>query len=130
MQLTEDLPFQALRRTWQPVTNAANLARDAVTGCILLDTELVLARFADGRLLAADVACPHKGTRLSAGRIRAGELMCAYHGWRFDAPALPRKKFIMTGWDQPDTAQFRVAGQFAEGDQAWFDDVRLVRDKQ
>ncbi|MGH8692813.1 MAG: Rieske 2Fe-2S domain-containing protein, partial [Burkholderiales bacterium] len=85
MQLTEDLPFQALRRTWQPVANAANLARDAVTGCILLDTELVLARFADGRLLAADVACPHKGTRLSAGCIRAGELTCPYHGWRFDA---------------------------------------------
>jgi len=73
MQLTEDLPFQALRRTWQPVANAANLARAAVTGCTLLDTELVLARFADGRLLAADVACPHKGMQLSAGCIRAGE---------------------------------------------------------
>ena len=41
-------------------------------------------RFADGRLLAADVACPHKGARLSAGCVRDGELMCPYHGWRFD----------------------------------------------
>lgn len=85
MELTEDLPFQAMRRTWQPVANAANVPPGGVTGCILLNTELVLARFHDGRLLAADVACPHKGTRLSAGCIRDGELMCPFHGWRFDA---------------------------------------------
>lgn len=85
MALTEELPFVALRRTWQPVANAADLAPGGVTGATLLETELVLARFADGRLLAADVACPHKGARLSAGCIREGELMCPYHGWRFDA---------------------------------------------
>ncbi len=53
-------------------------------GVTLLEKELVLARFSDGRLLAADVACPHKGARLSRGCIRDGALMCAYHGWRFD----------------------------------------------
>jgi len=85
MQLTEDHPFRALRRTWQPVATAAALKPGVVMGYTLLETELVLARFHDGRLLAADVACPHKGARLSAGCIRDGELMCAYHGWRFDA---------------------------------------------
>jgi len=84
MLLTEDLPFQLLRKTWQPVATAAALTPGTVTGYTLLSTELVLARFADGRLLAADVACPHKGARLSAGCIRHGELMCPYHGWRFD----------------------------------------------
>ncbi|HVU24134.1 MAG TPA: Rieske (2Fe-2S) protein [Opitutus sp.] len=77
--------FGALRRTWQPVANAANLPPGGVTGATLLDTELVLARFANGRLLDADVACPHKGARLSGGCVRDGEPMCAYHGWRFDS---------------------------------------------
>jgi phenylpropionate dioxygenase-like ring-hydroxylating dioxygenase large terminal subunit len=84
MILDEDHVIRSLRSTWQPVANAASLAPGAVTGVTLLETELVLARFADGRLLAADVACPHKGARLSNGCIRDNELMCPYHGWRFD----------------------------------------------
>ncbi len=84
MQLTEHFPFLALRRTWQPVANAADLPPGKVIGYTLLDTELVVARFENGALLAADVACPHKGARLSAGRVCDGALMCAYHGWRFD----------------------------------------------
>jgi phenylpropionate dioxygenase-like ring-hydroxylating dioxygenase large terminal subunit len=73
-----------MRGTWQPVANAAALAPGAVVGVTLLGTDLVLARFADGALLAADVACPHKGSRLSKGCIRDERLMCAYHGWTFD----------------------------------------------
>lgn len=83
MTLTEELPFAALRRTWQPVANAPALPPGQVIGYTLLDTELVIARFPDGTLLAADVACPHKGARLSAGCFRHGALMCPYHGWRF-----------------------------------------------
>lgn len=52
-------------------------------GYTLLEQELVIARFEDGTLLAADAACPHKGARLSAGRIVDGCLMCPYHGWTF-----------------------------------------------
>lgn len=83
MTLTEDLPFAALRRTWQPVANSTDLPPGRVLGYTLLETELVLTRFDNGSLLAADVACPHKGARLSAGCVRDGALMCAYHGWRF-----------------------------------------------
>src|SRR5688500_15465186 len=85
MTLTEDLPFAALRHTWQPVANAPALPRGAVIGYTLLETELVIARFPNGTLLAANVACPHKGARLSAGCFRAGALMCPYHGWRFSS---------------------------------------------
>ncbi|RXK56257.1 aromatic ring-hydroxylating dioxygenase subunit alpha [Oleiharenicola lentus] len=83
--LTEETALNALRRTWQPVANAAAVPPGGVMGYTLLNTELVIARFADGSLLAADVACPHKGARLSAGCIRDGQLMCPYHGWRFNA---------------------------------------------
>ncbi|HRE80599.1 MAG TPA: hypothetical protein PLN52_06100 [Opitutaceae bacterium] len=44
MLLTEDLPFQLLRKTWQPVATAAALTPGTVTGYTLLSTELVLAR--------------------------------------------------------------------------------------
>lgn len=84
MTLSEDLPFSAMRRTWQPVANAPALPPGQVIGYTLLDTELVVARYPDGALLAADVACPHKGARLSAGCFQEGALMCPYHGWRFD----------------------------------------------
>jgi phenylpropionate dioxygenase-like ring-hydroxylating dioxygenase large terminal subunit len=83
MTLTEDHVLSMLRKTWQPVANAADLPPGKVTGYTLLETELVIARFANGRLLAADVACPHKGARLSAGCIRDEKLMCPYHGWLF-----------------------------------------------
>jgi phenylpropionate dioxygenase-like ring-hydroxylating dioxygenase large terminal subunit len=82
--MTEDDVIKALRRTWQPVMLAGALPPGGVAGCTLLETELVVARFTDATLLAADVACTHKGARLSAGCIRDGELMCPYHGWRFD----------------------------------------------
>jgi phenylpropionate dioxygenase-like ring-hydroxylating dioxygenase large terminal subunit len=83
MILTEETVVSTLRRTWQPVANSASLAPEGVTGYTLLGTELVIARFANGKVLAADVACPHKGARLSQGCFREGELMCPYHGWRF-----------------------------------------------
>ena len=84
MQLTEDTPFIALRSTWQPVANFSDVPCGKAMGCTLLGTELVLARFHGGRLLAADVACPHKGARLSAGTTCGESLECPYHGWRFD----------------------------------------------
>lgn len=85
MTLTEDIVVSTLRRTWQPVANSASLASEAIVSYTLLGTELVVARFANGQVLAADVACPHKGARLSQGCFREGDLMCPYHGWRFGA---------------------------------------------
>lgn len=83
--LTEDAPFQVLRRTWQPVANSADLLPGAVIGYTLLDEVLVIARFTDGKLLAARRACPHKGFDLSKSSICHGQLQCAYHGWRFNS---------------------------------------------
>lgn len=82
-EITESLPFEMLRRTWQPVSNACDLPPGKIINYTLLNIELVVARFPDGSLLAADVACTHKGARLSAGCFRNGQLMCPYHGWKF-----------------------------------------------
>ena len=83
MQLTDDHIVSALRRTWQPVANAADLPVGKIIGYTLLENPLVIVRFADGRLLATDSSCPHKGADLSQGCIRNGNLMCPYHGWEF-----------------------------------------------
>lgn len=82
--LTEELPFEVMRRTWQPVALSGDLPAGGVLDFRLFDREIVVARLPDG-LLAADNACPHKGIRLSLGAVYEGELQCAYHGWRFDS---------------------------------------------
>lgn len=67
--LSEEMPFLALRSTWQPVINSADLPRGGVGRATLLGEELVVARFQDGTLLAAQRDCPHKGYDLSKSRI-------------------------------------------------------------
>jgi phenylpropionate dioxygenase-like ring-hydroxylating dioxygenase large terminal subunit len=83
LELTEETPFEVMRRTWQPVAMSADLTVGKVTSYRLFDVELVIARFEHG-LLAAEDSCPHKGARLSRGAICDGDLQCPYHGWRFD----------------------------------------------
>lgn len=83
--LTEDSPLVALRTTWQPVINSTDLIRGSVAGATLLGESLVLARFDDGSLLAAQNACSHKGFDLSRSHVCGNLLQCAYHGWRFNS---------------------------------------------
>jgi phenylpropionate dioxygenase-like ring-hydroxylating dioxygenase large terminal subunit len=82
-QLTEDLPFKVLRKSWQPAALSRDLRENGIRSCRLLGEEIVLARFSTG-LLAAQNSCPHKGMRLDKGCLREAELRCAYHGWKFD----------------------------------------------
>ncbi len=84
MEITEDLPFKKLRATWQPVALARDIPPGNVINYRLLDTDVMVARFEDGALLAAENACPHKGMKLSLGKVVQCELQCAYHGWRFN----------------------------------------------
>jgi phenylpropionate dioxygenase-like ring-hydroxylating dioxygenase large terminal subunit len=94
-QLDESAPLRVMRRTWQPVALSQELPPNGISSFQLLDQEIVLARV-DNRVLAADIACPHKGMRLSLGRVCDAQLQCPYHGWRFGAdgqcahiPSLP-----------------------------------------
>ena len=83
IEITEDLPFKVLRKTWQPVAVASAIGAGQVRAYRLLGEEIAIARLPGG-LLAAQDACPHKGFRLSLGQVCDGELRCSYHGWRFD----------------------------------------------
>jgi vanillate O-demethylase monooxygenase subunit len=85
VSLSEDLPFRALRKTWQPVARSKDVAEGRIAGYRLLGEDLAITRFPGGRLMVSQAACPHKGMRLECGRVDGGQLRCAYHGWRFDA---------------------------------------------
>lgn len=59
-----------------------------VTGTPLARTYLnqpvVLFRQADGRVVALEDRCPHRGLPLSFGRVEGSGLRCGYHGLLFD----------------------------------------------
>jgi phenylpropionate dioxygenase-like ring-hydroxylating dioxygenase large terminal subunit len=79
---------------WHPVASCETLAARRVMGARLLGEDIVVWQ-ADGRALAWQDLCVHRGTRLSLGRVDRGTLQCPYHGWVYGAdgcvriPALP-----------------------------------------
>ncbi len=83
IELTEEVPFQVMKGTWQPVANSAELPPGKIISYRLFDIDIVVARFPSG-LMAAEDSCPHKGARLSRGHLCGEELQCPYHGWRFN----------------------------------------------
>ena len=76
---------QLLRRYWQPVALAEELAGSRPVKAVrILGQDLVLFRGPDGRLGLLDRDCPHRGADLAFGRLEDGGLRCLFHGWLFD----------------------------------------------
>jgi phenylpropionate dioxygenase-like ring-hydroxylating dioxygenase large terminal subunit len=81
---------------WHPVASCEQLAARRLMGVRLLGEDVVVWQ-AEGRPLAWQDLCLHRGTRLSLGRVIDGcALQCPYHGWVYGAdgqclriPALP-----------------------------------------
>jgi phenylpropionate dioxygenase-like ring-hydroxylating dioxygenase large terminal subunit len=46
--------------------------------------EIVFFRNLEGRIVALDAMCPHRGADLSIGIVVNGNIQCPFHGWRFD----------------------------------------------
>ena len=51
----------------------------------LLGRDIVLWRSPDGRAVAFDDRCAHRGFPLSDGHVDGGRLVCGYHGCAYDA---------------------------------------------
>jgi phthalate 4,5-dioxygenase len=76
---------QLLRRYWQPVALAEELAGSRPVKAVrILGQDLVLFRGPDGRLGLLDRDCAHRGADLAFGRLEDGGLRCLFHGWLFD----------------------------------------------
>lgn len=68
---------------WHPVATVEELEAKNLLAARLLGEDLVIWR-ANGRSLAWQDLCIHRGTRLSMGAITGNTLMCPYHGWIYD----------------------------------------------
>lgn len=56
------------------------------------DQEIGLFRLSDGRIMAIDNRCPHKGGPLSEGIVSGDTVICPMHNWKIsllDGSALP-----------------------------------------
>ena len=73
-----------LLNDWHPVVPSESLAEGHVLRVHLLTEDIVLWRL-QGRVLAWQDRCAHRGTRLSLGKVEGHTLVCAYHGWAYNA---------------------------------------------
>jgi 5,5'-dehydrodivanillate O-demethylase oxygenase subunit len=74
-----------LRRFWQPVCTAEEIAAGHVKPIRILGEDLTLFRGESGAPHIIADRCPHRGVQLRLGFVEGDELRCAYHGWKFDA---------------------------------------------
>ncbi len=108
---------RALRRCWQPVARASDLA-DRPLPVTLLDEQLVVVRLGDDIACFPDL-CVHRGTALSLGWVDDGSrpapdgsgtvgepcLVCAYHGWSYDRRGVVRRIPAVHGRSIPNRAR-------------------------
>jgi nitrite reductase (NADH) small subunit len=67
---------------WTKVCGQAELPCPGVRAGRLGEIDVAVFRLADGRLLAIEDRCPHRGARLSAGVVYEGDkVACLDHGW-------------------------------------------------
>lgn len=69
---------------WFAVAQANRMGR-APLAITVLDQPIVLARLANGELIALEDRCPHRQAPLSAGCLTQAGIACPYHGWSFDS---------------------------------------------
>ena len=73
-----------MRRFWQPIYRAEDLAAGRATRIKVMSEHFTLYRGEDGTPHLVVDACPHRGTQLSLGWVEGGNIRCFYHGWVFD----------------------------------------------
>jgi 5,5'-dehydrodivanillate O-demethylase len=73
-----------LRRFWQPVALARDLAPGQAKPIKLLCEEFTLYRGEDGTAHVVAFRCAHRGTQLSTGWVEGDCIRCFYHGWKYD----------------------------------------------
>jgi phenylpropionate dioxygenase-like ring-hydroxylating dioxygenase large terminal subunit len=79
-----DLATGFVEDTWYVILESRRLGRGPLS-VTRLGQRMVLWRDRDGRVVATDAGCPHRGADLGLGRVIDGQLECPYHGFRFDA---------------------------------------------
>ena len=52
---------------------------------VMLNKRFVLYRNSQGKVIALNDQCPHRGAALSLGWLENDAIRCPYHGWKFEA---------------------------------------------
>ncbi len=94
-----------LRRYWQPVGAAAELARAPVQRVRLLGEDLVLFRTPAGAYGLVGSRCAHRGLSLALGVPQENGLRCAYHGWTYNTAGR-----VVDMPFEPACMQLKIAG--------------------
>jgi len=83
-----------LRDLWYFAATSEELKRGKPFRREILGEPVMLARGADGQVLALRDICPHRAVPLSAGKVFETDgrqtIECPYHGWRFSADGVCR----------------------------------------
>src|SRR6478672_11185277 len=74
-----------LRNCWYVAGWEDEISADSVVERTLLGESIVFYRAADGRIVALENRCCHRGAPLHAGRREGDSLRCPYHGMLFNA---------------------------------------------
>ncbi len=72
-----------LRRFWQPIANAPDVAPGRAKPIRRLGEDFTLYRGEDGAPHLVAFRCAHRGTQLSTGWVEGDCLRCFYHGWKY-----------------------------------------------
>jgi 5,5'-dehydrodivanillate O-demethylase len=74
-----------MRRFWQPVALAGEVAAGRAVPLKILNEDFTLYRGDNGQAYVVAPRCAHRGTQLSTGWVEGDCLRCFYHGWKYDA---------------------------------------------
>ncbi len=69
-----------LRNTWYVACSTQALNEQQPLGRTICGQRMAFFRGPDGRAVAVEDFCPHRGAPLSLGRVCEGQLVCGYHG--------------------------------------------------
>ncbi len=73
-----------LRRFWQPVYRAEDLAPKQLRPIQIMGERFTLYRGATGVPHVVAFRCAHRGTQLSTGWVEGDCVRCRYHGWKYE----------------------------------------------
>lgn len=69
---------------WLRLCNRAELPAEGNAKEFAAGDKTICVAMIDGKPLALDNVCPHRGGPLAEGTIEGGKVICPWHQWEFD----------------------------------------------
>lgn len=66
---------------WHPVCKVEDILLSGSQTIIAGERTIAMFRLSDGRIMAVDNRCPHKGGPLAEGVLTGNEIICPLHNW-------------------------------------------------